>query len=76
MSQRSLTSNQPELSTAAKAPEEQYVWDVFVRIFHWSLLAAFSVAFYYHQSEWDRLIHVNAGYVTGGLLFSRIIWGA
>ncbi len=53
----------------------QYVWDPFVRIFHWSLVIAFSVAFYTHASEWDRLIHVRAGYVAGGLLLARIVWG-
>ena len=53
----------------------QYVWDPFVRIFHWSLVVAFTVAFYTHASEWDRLIHVQAGFVAGGLLLARIIWG-
>jgi cytochrome b len=54
---------------------EKYVWDLFVRVFHWSLVIAFSVAFYYSESEWDRLIHVNAGYVVAGLLGARITWG-
>ena len=53
----------------------QYVWGPFVRIFHWSLVIAFTVAFYTHASEWDRLIHVQAGYVARGLLLARIIWG-
>lgn len=53
----------------------QYVWDPFVRIFHWSLVVAFSVAFYTHNSEWERLLHVEAGYVAGGLIFARIFWG-
>jgi cytochrome b len=53
----------------------QYVWDPFVRIFHWSLVIAFTVAFYTHASEWDRLIHVRAGYVAGFLLVARIVWG-
>jgi cytochrome b len=53
----------------------EYVWDPFVRIFHWSLVIAFAVAFYTHASEWDRLIHVWAGYVAGGLLLARIVWG-
>lgn len=53
----------------------KYVWDPFVRIFHWSLVGAFAVAFYYHESVWDRLIHVQAGYVAGGLLVARIVWG-
>ena len=53
----------------------RYVWDPFVRLVHWSLVIAFSVAFYTHDSEWDRIIHTNAGYVAGGLLISRIFWG-
>lgn len=53
----------------------KYVWDPFVRICHWSLVIAFSVAFYTHSSEWHRLIHVRAGYVAGGLLLARIVWG-
>ena len=53
----------------------KYVWDPFVRIFHWSLVAAFCVAFYTHASEWHRLIHVRAGYVAGTLMISRIVWG-
>lgn len=53
----------------------QYVWDPFVRIFHWSLVAAFAVAFYTHASEWDRVVHVRAGYVAGSLLLCRVVWG-
>lgn len=53
----------------------QYVWDPFVRVFHWSLVAAFSLAFYTHASEWDRLVHARAGYIAGFLLVSRIAWG-
>lgn len=60
---------------ASEQLPEKYVWDIFVRIFHWSLVVAFTVAFYYRESEWDRLIHVNAGYVVAGLLLARIIWG-
>jgi len=54
---------------------QRYIWDPFVRIFHWSLAIAFGVAFYYHTSEWDRLLHVNAGYIAGTLIIARIIWG-
>lgn len=52
-----------------------YVWDLFVRLFHWSLVAAFGTAFFTHQSEWDRLTHANAGYIAGALIIARIIWG-
>jgi cytochrome b len=54
---------------------QRYIWDPFVRIFHWSLAIAFAVAFYTHASEWDRMLHVDAGYVAGLLIISRIIWG-
>lgn len=53
----------------------QYIWDPFVRLFHWSLAIAFGVAFYYHNSMWDRMLHVQAGYVAGSLILFRILWG-
>ncbi len=53
----------------------RYVWDPFVRIFHWSLVIAFAIAFATHASEWDRVTHVNAGYTAGFLIVARIIWG-
>ena len=53
----------------------RYVWDPFIRICHWSLLIAFSIAFYTHASEWERVTHVRAGYVAGAIIISRIIWG-
>ncbi len=73
-----MTKDQPDLDNRFQDEEnssQQYVWDLFVRVFHWSLVVAFSVAFYYRESEWDRLIHVYAGYVVAALLLSRIVWG-
>ena len=49
------------------------VWDPFVRFFHWSLVAAFAVAFT-SADEWDEL-HQWAGYAAAGLVALRIIWG-
>lgn len=53
--------------------EKVQVWDLFVRIFHWSLVLAFLLAY---VTEEDALpIHTLAGYVIIGLLVLRFIWG-
>jgi cytochrome b len=49
------------------------VWDPFVRIFHWSLVALFIVAFV-TGDEIERL-HVVAGYAIAALVVLRIVWG-
>ncbi len=49
------------------------VWDIFVRMFHWSLATLFIVA-YATGDEIER-VHIAAGYAIGGLLALRIVWG-
>jgi cytochrome b len=49
------------------------VWDPFVRFFHWTLVAAFFIAY---VTEDDLLgVHVWAGYWITGLLLMRLVWG-
>lgn len=50
------------------------VWDPLVRIFHWALVAAFTVA-YVTDDEDLLLTHAWAGYVVIGLLLFRLVWG-
>jgi cytochrome b len=49
------------------------VWDPFVRLFHWSLVALFVFAFA-TGDEWDAA-HETAGYVIAGLVAARVVWG-
>ena len=48
------------------------VWDIGVRIFHWSLVLFFTLAYISDDIE---LIHVYAGYVVLGLILFRLLWG-
>lgn len=55
------------------APVTVRVWDPFVRLFHWSLVAGFAVAFV-SGDEWQKL-HNGVGYVVLALVGARILWG-
>jgi cytochrome b len=49
------------------------VWDLLVRLFHWSLVIGFFTAYF---TEGEPLsVHVWAGYVVGGVIVLRVIWG-
>jgi len=49
------------------------VWDIAVRVFHWSLVALYVLA--YPSGDDDSLLHVYAGYGVCALLAFRIVWG-
>lgn len=49
------------------------VWDLLVRIFHWTLVSAFAIAFITEDELLD--LHVYAGYTVLGLLAFRLVWG-
>ena len=61
-------------TTATKRKSaEVYVWDPFVRLFHWTVVLGFAIAY---VTEDDLLpIHVWAGYIVGILVLARVIWG-
>lgn len=53
--------------------EEVKVWDIFVRIFHWSLVACFIIA--YITEDEVMWLHELAGYIILGLVAARVLWG-
>lgn len=49
------------------------VWDIFVRVFHWLLVLAFTLA--YLTEDDFLLLHSWAGYTVFTLIGLRLIWG-
>lgn len=49
------------------------VWDRFVRVFHWSLVAC--VAFNLLVQDDGEPLHRRSGYLSSGLVLARIVWG-
>jgi cytochrome b len=49
------------------------VWDPLVRGSHWVLAASFAVA-WLSSKNWESL-HAASGYVAGGLVALRVVWG-
>lgn len=53
--------------------DKKKVWDLAIRVFHWSLVLSFTIA-YFTGDDADTL-HAYAGYLIIGLLGFRFIWG-
>ena len=49
------------------------VWDPLLRLCHWSLLVGFIIAYLTEDELLD--LHVYAGYLVGGLVVFRLLWG-
>jgi cytochrome b len=59
-------------TSGAETTGQIKVWDIAVRVFHWSLVLCFAIAYI---SEDIELIHVYAGYLVLGLISFRVLWG-
>lgn len=57
--------------------EEKLIWDLPLRVFHWSMVITVTIAGItgYFLEEWWLDVHVYAGYSIGCLLAFRLIWG-
>jgi len=53
---------------------EVKVWDIAVRVGHWSLVVLFAVAYLTGEIDVETL-HAWAGYVILGIVLFRILWG-
>ena len=68
-------SGQSDSATIARPPQTKMVrvWSPLVRISHWTLVAAFAVAYF---TDDDLLsTHTWAGYVAAGAVLTRLVWG-
>ncbi len=63
----------PDAQQGQVQQKQVTVWDPLVRIFHWSLVSAFFIAYFTEDDLLD--LHVYAGYVVAGLLVFRLTWG-
>lgn len=50
-----------------------YVWDRFIRVFHWSLVLLFVTS--YLTGENEHWLHIYSGYSIITLLCLRLLWG-
>ena len=53
--------------------KEIRVWDLLVRLFHWSLVVIFFTS--YFTGDEEDLIHIYTGYAVLGLIVFRLLWG-
>lgn len=53
--------------------QEIKIWDLFTRIFHWSVVILFMLDFWVLED--DSPWHEWAGYAIGVLVLMRIVWG-
>jgi cytochrome b len=55
------------------SPGAVHVWDLFIRIFHWTVVAGFAIAY---LTEGEPLwLHLTAGFAVAGFVAARIVWG-
>lgn len=62
-----------ELTEGMMMSNENRVWDPLVRVFHWGLVLAFTVA--YLSGDEESSVHIYSGYVVLGLITFRVLWG-
>ncbi len=67
-----ISSSAATVAGRAERPATVRVWDPLVRLFHWSLVISFTVAWLHTEG---KAVHHGAGYVVLALVAVRVIWG-
>ena len=65
----------PDTLPEQAALEEQKIWDLPTRVFHWLLVLCFAGAWLTAESERTKLLHLSFGYCAGALVLWRLVWG-
>ena len=56
--------------------QKHLVWDLPLRLFHWSFASTILAAWYTSEQEGELIdLHMQLGYVALGLLTFRVLWG-
>ncbi len=61
------------MTTPSHTVEARPVWDIFVRIFHWTLVTCVMVNYFILDDGED--IHQWLGYLASALVLARVVWG-
>jgi len=72
-----FNDNPTGVDTCEQTLKTQLVWDLPLRLFHWSMVCVVTLAAVtgYLAPEWWLDFHVYAGYTLGVLLTFRLFWG-
>ena len=71
--QHSQFHDVPLVAGKSERPTTLPVWDPLVRLFHWSLLAAYAIGYYTQIENYE--LHLIAGYAVLALVCFRVLWG-
>jgi cytochrome b len=66
-------SNRKDMSTRSSTTSTVKAWDPLIRVFHWSLVLSFIIAFA-SEDDW-MTVHIWSGYAITSLIGFRLLWG-
>ncbi|HTJ59015.1 MAG TPA: cytochrome b/b6 domain-containing protein [Devosiaceae bacterium] len=65
----------PAIKTLTKKGQQVMVWDIWVRMFHWSFAVLVATAWLTHLPSPVHGLHEWVGYGAAGLVVLRVVWG-